>query len=83
MDSAVKDEIGKIFSNFQAQCDQIGDSYKRLYSDFEKDIKMATDKTNAHRQALERDIDTFNAIKDKLQLFINLWNGILHGDAKE
>ena len=43
---------------------------------------MATDKTNAHRQALERDIDTFNAIKNKLQLFINLWNGIIHGDAK-
>ena len=82
MDSAVKDEIRKIFSNVQAQCDQIGASYKRLYADFEKDINMATDKTNAHRQALERDIDTFNAIKNKLQLFINLWNGILHGDAK-
>ena len=82
MDSALKDEIRKIFSNVQAQCDQIGDSYRRLYANFEKDINMATDKTNAHRQALERDIDTFNAIKNKLQLFINLWNGILHGDAK-
>lgn len=83
MDSAVKDEIRKIFSNVQAQCDQIGNSYKRLYSDFEKDIKMATDNTDKHRRALERDIETFNAIKDKLQNFIGMWNRILHGDAKE
>ena len=82
MDSAVKDEIKKIFSNVQAQCDQIGDSYKRLYSDFEKDINMATDKTNAHRQALERDIEIFNAIRDKLQKFIVMWNGVLNGDVK-
>ena len=83
MDSAVKDEIRKIFSNIQAQCDQIGNSYKRLYSDFERDIKMATDNTDKHRRALERDIETFNAIKDKLQNFVVMWNGILHGDAKE
>ncbi|MBR0289767.1 MAG: hypothetical protein IJQ82_12385, partial [Selenomonadaceae bacterium] len=83
MDSAVKDEIRKIFSNVQGQCDQIGNSYKRLYSDFERDIKMATDNTDKHRRALERDIETFNVIKDKLQNFIGMWNGILHGDAKE
>lgn len=83
IDSAVKDEIKKIFSNVQAQCDQIGDSYKRLYSDFERDIKMATDSTDKHRRALERDIETFNAIKAKLQKFVGMWNEILHGDAKE
>ncbi len=30
MDSAVKDELRKFFSNVQAQCDQIGVSYERL-----------------------------------------------------
>ena len=83
MKVAIKDEIRKIFSNVRTQCDQICESYKRLYTDFEADINMATDDTDKHRQALERDIATFNAIKGKLQTFVDLWDIVLHGDTKE
>ena len=82
MEAAIEQEIRNIFSDIGKQCDDIGNSYKQLFSDFERDINLAKDSTNAHRAALLRDIETFNAIKTRLQPFFKTWDIILH-DAKE
>ena len=82
MENAIKFEIENIFADVKRQCTEIGESYTKLYVDFAEDINLASDETNRHRAALERDIDTFNAIKAKLQPFFDMWNEILHGDAK-
>ncbi len=78
MEEAIKAEIKNIFANVKDQCIQIGDGYKKLYDDFAQDIYLASDETGRHRAALERDIATFNAIKDKLQPFFDTWKNILH-----
>lgn len=82
MEAAIKQEIRNIFSDIGKQCDDIGNSYKQLFSDFERDINIAKDSTGAHRAALLRDIGTFNEIKVKLQPFFKTWDIILH-DLKE
>ena len=82
MEEAIKAEIKNIFVSVKSQCDEIGNSYRQLYADFERDIEMASNDTDKHRAALERDIETFNAIKTKLQTFFDMWDEIIHGDAK-
>ena len=62
--------------------DRYTNSYKQLFSDFERDINIAKDSTGAHRAALLRDIGTFNEIKVNLQPFFKTWDEILH-DVKE
>ena len=79
MEEALKKEIRGIFLTISNECDKIGDSYKKLYGVFKEDIDMAKDSTNAHRQALLRDIGIFNEIKSNLQPFFSKWNEILHG----
>lgn len=83
MEKAIQDEIREIFKNVKTQCDQIGDSYKKLYADFAQDIRLASDETSQHRDALERDIATFNGIKENLQPFFDMWYKILYSGAKE
>ena len=82
MEEAIKQEIRNIFADIDKQCDEIGGSYKQLFSDFERDINIAKDSTGAHRAALLRDIGTFNEIKVNLQPFFKTWDEILH-DVKE
>ena len=82
MEKSINLEIENIFVDVKRQCTEIGDSFKQLYIDFAEDISLASDETNRHRAALERDISTFNAIKAKLQSFFDMWDEILHGDAK-
>lgn len=82
MEEAIKQEIRNIFSDIGKQCDDIGNSYKQLFSDFEHDINIAKDSTGVHRAALLRDIETFNEIKVNLQPFFKTWDIILH-DVKE
>ena len=82
MEEAIKQEIRNIFLDIGKQCDDIGNSYKQLFSDFERDINIAKDSTGTHRAALLRDIETFNEIKVNLQPFFKTWDIILH-DVKE
>lgn len=82
MENAIKIEIENIFTDVKRQCTEIGDSYTQLYNDFAEDINLASDETSRHREALERDIGSFNEIKAKLQSFFGMWDDILHGEAK-
>lgn len=82
MDDAIKDNIRRIFKNVAEQSEQICNGYNNVYASFERDVNMAAGKTKAHKEALEADIKELTDIANKLQRFIDLWNEILHGDAK-
>ena len=82
MDTAIKENIRKIFSNVKTQSEKICDGYNRIYSDFQRDVDMAAGKTKAHQKALEADLKALQDIADNLKKFIEQWNTILHGDAK-
>ena len=82
MEQAIKSEIKGIFDNVNTQCNNIRNGYIELFGNLKNDINMASDKTNAHRQALEQDIKTLNDIEKHLQPFFNTWNNILHNDVK-
>ncbi len=66
MEEAIKQEIRNIFSDIGKHRDDIGNSYKQLFSDFECDFNIAKNSTDAHKAVLLRDIGTFNEIKVNL-----------------
>lgn len=83
MEAALKEDVKNIFKNITDQCNEITESYTKLYKDFETDIRIASDTTSEHKKALERDIKTLEDAKKKLQPFFDMWDYILHGTVKE
>ena len=76
MEQAVKNEMKDIFADVNSQCEKICNSYNELFKNLRDDIELASDKTNTHRQALERDIKALNDIKEHLQPFFKAWEEI-------
>ncbi|MBQ7594383.1 MAG: dynamin family protein [Synergistaceae bacterium] len=70
--------IRMIYGDIKRQCDEINAEYLELFESFRDDIRAASDKTSAHKQALEKDIDVLREIDNKLGAFFDMWYKILH-----